>query len=316
MEPIVLKMAVTYSQNHPSGIADLAWIEKTEKETGGRVKIEPYWGGALAKLDQAYTEVANGVVDIAEIQATYVKEGFDIDKAMRIFFWNVSDAKLARRIYNELRSKFPEIDAEFSGVKVLERNSLPPYQLLMAKKPVRKIQDFKGVTLKASGDHPKIVTALGGDAASIPMGETYIAMEKGTVDGCIAPLETLDSFKFYEVVKYVTLLNLGSACEPHRAMNLETWNRLPDDVKGVLEENIEWWGEKCDEELARVDQAGLDLAKQHGIELIELSGDELAKFQEVVDELAREQAAKLDAKGLPGTAIYEEVQRLVKEYGK
>jgi TRAP-type C4-dicarboxylate transport system substrate-binding protein len=31
--------------NHPYSIADQNWIAKIEKETNGRVKIKPYWGG-------------------------------------------------------------------------------------------------------------------------------------------------------------------------------------------------------------------------------------------------------------------------------
>ena len=52
VEPIVLRYAANYTELHPQAIADIAWMEKIEKETDGKVKFEPYWGGALMSMDQ------------------------------------------------------------------------------------------------------------------------------------------------------------------------------------------------------------------------------------------------------------------------
>ncbi|MGB9886961.1 MAG: TRAP transporter substrate-binding protein [Moorellales bacterium] len=315
-QTIVLKFAATYSPNHPQAIADQAWFEKIEKETGGRVKFEPVWGGALMKADQAFIELANGVADVSEFSGAYVKEGFDIEKAMRVLFCNVPDREVARRIYHELRAKYPQIDAEFSKIKVLAYHAITPYQVATVKKPIRKVGDFKGLMLKVSGDHLKIAQALGADASPIPMSETYVALQKGTIDGAMVPYETLKSFRFGEVVKYVTELNMATGPTPHRGMNLNTWNKLPPDIQKVFEDNIEWYGRKIEEELFKADASGIDFAKQQGVEFIKLSDEELKKYRNVVDKVIQEQAKALDTKGLPGTQIYEDIKRLSDQYLK
>ena len=83
-------------------------MEKIEKETGGRVKFEPYWR-RLNEHGSAYVELSKGVADVSEVSAAHVKEGFEIEKAMRLLFYNVTDTEIARRIYHEIRAKFPRL---------------------------------------------------------------------------------------------------------------------------------------------------------------------------------------------------------------
>jgi len=317
VDPIVLKFAATYSELHPQALADKAWMEKIAQETGGRVKIEPYWGGALMSADQAYIELSKGVADIAEFSGAYVKEGFEIEKSMRLLFYNVTEPEVARRIYHELRGKFPEIDAEFPDVKILAYHAISPYQLITTKKAVNKVEDFKGLMLKVSGDYAALAKALGADAAPIPMSETYVALQKGTIDGATVPLETLKSFSFGEVVNYVTELNMATGPTPHRAMNLKTWNSLPKDIQKVFEDNVEWYGKKIEEELFKADQDGVAFARENGVEFIKLPEEELVKFYTVVDNLILEQMKTLSEKtGKPCSEIFAEIGRLWKEYKK
>lgn len=315
IEPIVLRYAATYTELHPQAIADIAWMEKIEKETGGRVKFEPYWGGALMSMDQAYVELSKGVADVSEVSAAYVKEGFEIEKAMRLLFYNVTDTEIARRIYHEIRAKFPEIDEEFKDVKTMTHCPTSPYQLITTKKAVRTVDDFKGLMLKVSGEYANLGKALGADAAPVPMSETYVALQKGTVDGAMVPLECLKSYAFGEVIGYVTMLNMAVGPTPHRVMNLDTWNSLPADIQKIFDDNMEWYGRKVTEELLKFDEEGTAFAKEHGVEFIELSPEELARFHEVTDNMIIEQmGAVQEQTGKPLLAIFEEIQRLWEEY--
>lgn len=313
---IELTYACSQPAAHPQSVADIAWMEKIEKETNGQVHIEPFWGGALMAAPQALIEVAKGVADIADFSAAYMKEGYDIDKAMHIFFYGVSDPVVARRVYNEVSAKYPVIEEEFSSIKVLAGAGLSPYQLITVKKAVRKMDDLKGMTIKASGTHNAVLAALGAEGVPVPMVDTYVALQKGTIDGAMAPYETLSSFKFAEVVKYATHLNMSTGPDPHRGMNLNTWNSLPPDVQKVFEDNIEWWGKEIQSELYRADDVGIKLAQENKVEFIELSQAELDKYYSTVDKVVLEEMAKLDAKGIPGTEIYKEVRRLIGEYSK
>ena len=94
-----------YSPKHPTGIADLAWIEKIEKETNGRVKITPFWNASLLGKRENLTQIVKGVVDIGCVIGNYAATGFDITKSVKGFFYGCPNRQIARNISEKVRSK-------------------------------------------------------------------------------------------------------------------------------------------------------------------------------------------------------------------
>src|SRR5512135_3009548 len=116
---IELTYGSTYGADHTFSIADKAWMAKIEKETNGRVKFKPYWSGTLfAGKGGGMDEVEAHVVDIGMIMPSYSRSGYDICKAMYLFTMGANQ-QTGRRIFHELRAKFPEIDREYKDLKVL-----------------------------------------------------------------------------------------------------------------------------------------------------------------------------------------------------
>ncbi len=317
-DPIELTYGGLWPPTHPMSVAAKLWIDKIEKEAQGRVKIKAFWAGALYKPKQSALELAKGVTDIGDFSGAYASKGFDFEKSMRMVFYGVNDRKLARKVYYEVMAKYPQLEEEFTsaGIKVMAYASIPPYQLLLAQKPVRKVKDFRGLTAKASGDFAKVASALSGEGIVTPMSESYTELRKTTIDAIFAPYETMKSFRFAEVVKYAVELNIASAPAGHWGFSLKSWNKLPKDVQKVFEDNVEWLGLKVEELVFANEEAGIDLGKKHKVEFIKLPPAELEKVYAVVDSTIKRKMAKLDAKGLAGTAVYREIRRLIKEGSK
>lgn len=315
-EPIKLTFGGLYPPAHPFSLATIDWIEKIKNETNGQVTIEPFWAAALYASRESATELGKGVADTGDFSGAYAATGFDFEKSARMIFWGVDDRIMARKIYNEVCAKYPELDAEFAGanIKVLAYASVPPYQLVTVNKAVRTVGDFKGLILKSTGDLGKLANAVGAEGTTVGMGETYVALQKNTIDGGFVTDETLKSFLFAEVVDYYTTLNIASAPAGHWGMCLDVWNKLPADVQKVFDDNVEWFGLRIEELTFAANQPGIDLAKENGVEFITLSAADLEKIYAAADTVIREEMAAIDAKGLNGTAIYEEIRRLIKEY--
>jgi TRAP-type C4-dicarboxylate transport system substrate-binding protein len=312
---IELKYGTTYGADHPFSMVDKKYIEKIEKDTKGRVKIKPYWGGTLfAGQGGGFDELTKGVVDIGMIQPSYSKSGFTLLKGMYLFTFGANQ-ETGRRILKDLRAKFPEIDKEYEGVKVLAYTSGVDYDLI-TRKPVRKMEDLKGMRLKVTADFAPVFTAFGAEGVNSPMPEAYQMVQKGIMDGLMGSLEGLKSFRLAEVAKYYTYIGLYRTHNGSRAMDIEVWNKLPADIKKVFEDNIEWWGLENDKYFEGAHQAGLEFGKQQKVEFITLSKDELAKFYGPLKTMAEKEAKMIDGKGLPGTKVYQEAQALVKKYAK
>ena len=316
-ETITLRYGLSMPSTHPFGKATIEWIKKIEKDSAGQVKIETYWSGALVNPRQSYIELTKGVADIADYTGSYVSEGFHIEKAIRLLFYGVPvNSEIAYRVYNELRAKYPQIDEEFSGGKVLANFSHSAYDLLTKKNAVRTAADFKGLTVKTSGDFAHFINGLGGEGARVPMSETYLSLQKGVIDGALATKESLKSWKFAEVIKYYTLLDMATWPSGHASMNLETWNKLPSKIKKVFEDNISYYNQIWAQINKEADDEGVSLAKAGGVEFITPSSAEMEKIYKVLESVVQKEAKRIDDMGLPGTAIFKDARSLIDEYRK
>ncbi|MFC1533435.1 TRAP transporter substrate-binding protein DctP [Thermodesulfobacteriota bacterium] len=309
---ITLTLGQIYGSTHAFCQADKTWMAKIEKETNGRVKIKPYWGGTLLSRREHTKELINGVADLAYLGP---RTGFPLMLGSLGFPYGLGDQEKAKLVYAELRKRFPDMEKEFSKLKIMARSVGSNYQLITTK-PVRKASDLKGMMIKATGAYTRFIKALGGEGVNVSMGDTYVALQKGTIDGCLAPYEVYKGFKFHEVAKYCTVVNLVSAVRATRGMNLNTWKKLPKDIQGIFENSIEFWSNEDNKWRMDSDIAGLEIGKKGGVELITLPPEELAKFYKAAEETFLVEATRLDEKGLPGTKLFREVRRLVEKYNK
>jgi TRAP-type C4-dicarboxylate transport system substrate-binding protein len=312
---IELKYGSTYGPDHSFSIVDKKWIDKIEKETKGRVKIKPYWNGTLySGKDGGVDELISNVVDIAMINPSYAKSGFGICRALYLFTYGANQ-ETGRRILKDLRAKFPEIDAEYKGVKVMAYTSGVDYDLI-TRKPVHKIADLKGMRIKITADFAPVFKELGAEGVNAPMPEAYPMIQKGILDGLMGSKEGLKSLRLAEVAKYYTYIGLYRTHNGSRAMNMDVYNKLPADIRKVFDDNIDWWGLENDKQFEDAHQAGIEFGKQQKVEFITFPKEELAKFYSAFTGTASGLAKDLDAKGLPGTKILQEAQNLVKKYNK
>jgi TRAP-type C4-dicarboxylate transport system substrate-binding protein len=104
---IELTYGSPYGPDHTFSKTDKRWIAKIEKETNGRVKIKPFWGGAIiGGGSDAMDEVVKGVADIGFVSPGQARSGYEFAKANFLFFSNASIANV-RPIFMEVLKKFP-----------------------------------------------------------------------------------------------------------------------------------------------------------------------------------------------------------------
>lgn len=310
---IELSYGTPYGVDHTFSNIDKRWIDKIEKETNYRVKIKPYWGGQIIGGKDAMEELREDAVDIAFVNPSTTKSGFQILKASYLFFYG-ADQKVGGKVFKELLTEFPEIEKEYIGTKVLCWGGAT--HQLVSRKPIRKMDDLKGMRLKVVGDISSVLKDLGVEAMSISNSEVYVGLQKGILDGLFTPVEAIESLKFSEVAKYVTLINFYRTHSGMRMMNLKKFESLPPDIRKVFEDNIDWYSKETETEVDKTNQHAMDFGKKLGVEFIPMPKEEMAKFYGSMKVHAQKEAQGLDAKGLPGTKILNEAQRLIQLYSK
>jgi TRAP-type C4-dicarboxylate transport system substrate-binding protein len=313
-EVIELTYGSFFAPPHPTALADLAWIEYIETATEGRVHITPYWGSTLIHATESYIECKQGIADIAYMTGAYQSAGFELCKLLWPAAYGCPNEEVAQLVYNDLLEKFPELNAEFEGVKVMCEFTLPPYQVITARKAVRTLEDFQGLTLRTLGSQAPAIESLGGEGSTMAMSEVYISIQKGILDGTISTFDVLESSALAEVCNYVTVVNFVTSPNVQRVMNLDVYNSLPADIQQIFDDSIEYWSQQGHDAFYKNDLVGYKAGIDAGMEYIELSEEDLAGLHAAMEAAIRQQAADLDAEGLPATEIFEEMLRLIEVY--
>lgn len=307
----VLRYASPYSPNHPFSRADIAWMKHVEAASNGRLKIQPFWGGSLISSDQSVIELRHGVADVALVTPIYMRAGMHAMKTQAGFYSGVRTIPDQVALYRCLERRFPIFDQEMEGVKVLaiQGGNLP--NVLTRDRPVRSLEDLRGMRLRAPSEMAAVLQGLGVDVVTMPMGEVYSAISKGVIDGVIAPADTIRSLHFNEVARHLSLLKVSRGAYPARAISLARWERLPPDLQVVLQDAIPVWETALASEIGKAEAAGLAFGREKGIDFITITPAEQTRFDAIYDAAARRQASRLSRHGIDGAAIYAHARAVV-----
>lgn len=304
---INLKLATHVPPQHYANKVFEQWIDELVKRSGGRVKVTLYPGQSLGKIPDEWNMLKSGISDIGWILPMYYPGTFPLADVTDLPYL-IPHGKRDLSIINGIFDKF--LFKQFEEVKVLWPGFMGFPQLHTTKKPVKKLEDLKGMQIRCPpGPLTMSVQALGATPTQIPTPEVYNALERGIVEGCTIPWEGALAFKFYEVAKYHTAMDLGCGMNI-TAVNLKSWNSLPPDIQKIFEELSPWAQKKFNDSANASDEKAISVIKKAGNTIIHLSPKEKARWMEVTKPVVDAWAAKMNARGLPGTAIVEEMRRL------
>ena len=299
-ETIELTYSNFFPPTHLHSILAEQFCEEVNKRSNGRVEISYYSGGTLTPAPQVYGGVVEGISDMGMSVLAYSMGRFPATELVDMPHaypngWVAT--MVANDFYKEFKPK------EFDDVHVLYFHAHGPGVLFTTEKPVRKLEDLKGLTIRSTGVGAKIIEALGAEGYGGSQGEAYELMSKGTVDGSLTPREVLKGWNQAEVVKYVTsCCDVGYTANMFVVMNKDTWDSLPSDVQKVFTEVSEEWLEKHARVWTYYDKVAIDyFLTFEGRELIELSPQEMARWIEATQPLIEGYLSEKTAIGLPAT---------------
>lgn len=294
---ITLNYSNFFPAPHKNSVLAEQWCREIEKRTNGRVKITYFPGGTLTPAAQTYDNTVKGIADIGESCFAYTRGKFPLLEVVDLPL-GYKNGVVATKLVNEFYKKFQP--KELGEVKVLFLHAHGP-GILFTKKPVSKLEDVKGMKIRATGLAAKVVTTLGGAPVGTTMGETYDALRTGVAEGAFAPVEAMQGWKWGEVVRY-TIQNFGSAYTTSMfvVMNKAKWNALPPDIQKIFEQVSAEFAVKQGKVWDEIDKEGYAFAQKRGVKVISLSKQEDARWAAKVRPLLDEYVANMKAKNLPG----------------
>jgi len=301
-QPTTEVIELTYSNffppSHLHSVLVDQFCQEIEARTNGWVRITHYPGGSLTPAPKVYDGVVEGISDIGMSVLAYTMGRFPASELVDLPHGYPSGwvaTKVANDYYNEFKP------AEFNDVHPLYFHAHGPGLILTTKKPVRQLEDMKGLVLRSTGVGAQIAEDLGATGYAAAQGEAYELMSKGVIDGSVSPLEVLKGWKQAEVVKYVTACyEVGYTADMFVVMNKSKWESLPDQYKKVFTEVSEEWSEKHGKVWSYYDKVAIDyFLTFEGREVIDLSADEMARWVNAAGAVETAYIAEKSAMGLP-----------------
>jgi TRAP-type transport system periplasmic protein len=284
------------------------FIADISKRTNGRVQITFYPGGSLVQQMQAYDGAVNNIANISEVMKSMFPDRFPLT-----YGWGLpvgfKNGIQATKVMNQMYAKYKY--KEMSDVHWLWIfGSGNPH--LLTNKPIKTINDVKGLKIKCLGTNSEQVKAWGATPVVMATAEAYDALKKGILDGAVQTTNQLYDFKLAEVVKYSMYVDVGVA-QFADVMNSGIWNSLPPDIQKVFDDmGAEYTMKQANAFEANLSR-GLEFAVKQGVQVMESGPDLTADFDKVKIPIRDKFVADMKAKGFDGQAFLDETMNLIKQ---
>lgn len=210
---IKLGWATADSPQDPSAIGARAFKTALEAATKGSVEVQLYPNRQLGDEKPMMEGLRFGTVDAAVITNAVVAQlepAFQLNDLPFLY----ADEAQARKVLDGKVGAELARRLEAKGITVLGYMEAGFRNMINNKKPVHVPGDVVGVKYRVM-QNPVFIdmfNSLGGSAVPMAWGETFTAVQQGTIDGLELPLAFIDSLKVYEVTKYLSQTNHTYTC--------------------------------------------------------------------------------------------------------
>lgn len=305
----------------PKPASSSRWFEAKKKEvavqTDGRLKIEMFYGSSMGPMPRHYDLARKGVADASFFQHGVTRGRFPLTELTHspyMFPLGAKGSQIATKVAMDLMSS--HLAAEHKGTKPIWIVFNRPCGIYDSKKQLRTIADLKGRRYRAPT--PFVVSMLK-ELGAVPIGmpATHMAenLQKGTIDGVVTDPMGIFAFKMGTLVKTYTPKMFIGMISFGLTMNVKTYDKLPGDLKKV----VDGWATKT---------AAVDMAKlawndfpvftkyYNGSNITEVAIDPAtdASMRVLADKIVGERIAALEKKGLPARQVHGKMKALSAKY--
>ena len=279
------------------------FCDEITKRTNGRVEITFYPGGTLVSAVKNFEGVVKGMTDIGMSCPLYVPGRFPVSEIFELPS-RLDDGWVTAKVYADLYHQFDL--KEYKDVHVLYFHG-PSHNIISTRTvPVHRLEDLKGMVLRASGGATSTVTAFGATPRAMHMGEAYAALSKGVVEGQFSAPESLIGWKHAEVVKYASIPPVSTSSCQYAVMNKRKWNSLPDDIQKIFTELSANFGAYHGYIWNYLDKKGFDfLMSLPDREIIAIPADQRPQWEAAVKPVIDKYIKEKTAMGLPAQAYWD-----------
>lgn len=286
------------------------WMRRA---SAGRLRIRQYAGGSLHGASEGFTALRSGITDYATCYSLFEHRGFELNKIFYQPFLSPARPVVATRVFQELAPKY--FAQEFERRGVLYGYSAYFQRVdLMSRKPVRRLEDLRGMKVIAMGMSPDTAKAYGFAPLNLPFPEIYTALSQGLADAVFWFDMGFVPYRIYEVAPHRTVVGLYAGAID-TCINRKTMQRMPADLQSLFRDYQQYVSALL------ISRAGIGFSQtaeavylEKGVTTHYLDAAERERWVRAGQPAVDAWLQKCDRAGKPCRALLRDVQALDQKY--
>ena len=268
-ETYTLKLGHVQSSEEPIHDSFLHFAKSVQERSEGRVVVHVYEASALGTNKEVYELARLGASVIANVDPGYLSDYLpDVGILTGPYLLeNVGDYKKVVR--SEWYQQQMELLYE-KGFKVIALNGYFGARHIISAKPIQSSSDFSGLQIRIPPNIIWVETfrSLGANPTTLAWSEVYSGLAQGVVDAAEAPMGSIIGSRLYEHQK---VLSTTGHFKPFvgMVMGRKYWETLPEDVRNILLEEGESWGDFLTNLTVTAEQSQRSFLESQGVQIAE-----------------------------------------------
>jgi len=227
-QPMELKGVSFLPKDHRLCAMIPVWIDKVNAELKDSIKVNWLGGPEVMPAFEQPEALRKGIFQIGFLPAAYYGGLLPEGDAISLSKYDFKKEREKGGVWDYFVDRHKKINMELLGTWLYD-----PF-LLYVKKPVKGIEDLKGLKMRTAAKYDKMMLKLGMVPVTVQFGETYTALQRGVVDGFGWPTIGPREWGWLEFVKNVIDIPFYSRQNTFILMNIDIWNKLSKDVQNKL----------------------------------------------------------------------------------
>jgi TRAP-type mannitol/chloroaromatic compound transport system substrate-binding protein len=282
------------------GVTDLAYTsleklcKKVKVASNGRLEMTPFPVDAVVSAFEMLDAVKNNVLQAGVLASVYwagkepafaltgdLTAGWSHPYEADAFYYQHGGLELLRELYKPF-GVYP-VGVTWVGVEVMP-----------ARKCVKKVADFKGLKWRVPGGlAPEVFKKWGASSVILPGSEVYTSLEKGIIDGADWGTPSMNlRMNFPQVAKFYNYPGFHSMALMDFSVNTGEWNKLPDDIKAILESAVREYAWEMVQSQAMDSYKAIEAMKAKGVSQCLWTEKDLAEARKIAQGVWEEWAKK------------------------
>ncbi|WP_232622259.1 TRAP transporter substrate-binding protein DctP [Rhodococcus rhodochrous] len=317
--PVELVFSDGYSASHPIGKGGsqpfLQYLQENGPDVG--LEVERFAPGQLGKPADALHLLRSDAVQITSVIPAYLANSIPLSGVAEL-------PELVPDACSGIRALMPMVqpggtifERELAEQKVVPLWGvlLSDYRMLTADHKVAKVEDLRGALIRTPGGvGDRVVRALGASPVSIPVGDIYEAISRGTVEGAVLTRFSAPSYGLEDVVEYVTDDTNLYTTTVLFSVSANQWESLDDQQREVLLEAGRVAQEGACKTLNEAQETAEQKLRDAGVQFVPIDQNNKAEWDAALASVRQNWIDDLESVGLPASAVLAEFEsRLAEE---